>query len=185
MLVHWICCRSFGVFDKLRRHQHLCEVAGVPSLGNYSQCDCDFQEDSKLPRDEYAQYLVYKKATASTCTATLAQLRNNSHYLLSSTANPWIINSGANEHMTGESSRLSNYKHVGSPISVTLVNGSLASVHGTTMTHLTLDIDLCSVLQIPGFPFSLLSISKITKSLHYSVNFYPRLCIFRIFRLGG
>lgn len=59
-------------------------IAGVPSLKNYSWLDCDFQEDSELisiPQDEYAQYLVYKQATTTTCTPTIAKSGNDSHYL--------------------------------------------------------------------------------------------------------
>jgi len=53
-----------------------------------------------IPKDEYAQFLAHKRASSSS-TATLAQSGTASHCLLSSTSNPWVIDSGANEHMTG------------------------------------------------------------------------------------
>jgi hypothetical protein len=35
------------------------------------------------------------------------------------------------------------------------------------------------MLHVPGFPFNLLSISKITKTLNCSISFYHSLCIFQ------
>jgi hypothetical protein len=131
-----------------------------------------------ISKDEYAQFLAYKHAT-STSTATLARSGIASHCLLSFTCNSWIIDSGANEHMTGSATSLSDYHLVDTPHNVTLANGSLSTVAGSGHTHLSPDIKLLSVLHVPGFPFNLLSISKITKALNCSVSFYPSLCIFQ------
>ena len=81
--------------------------------------------------------------------------------------------------MTGSSTFLSDYHPIASPRSVTLANGSLSKVVGSGTTYLSPDIELLSVLHVPGFPFNLLSISKITKALNCSVSFYPSLCIFQ------
>jgi hypothetical protein len=133
-----------------------------------------------ISKDEYAQFLAYKQATStSTSTATLAQSGIASHCLLSSTCNSWIIDSGANEHMTGSATSLSDYHLVDTPHNVTLANGSLSTVASFGHTHLSPDIKLLSVLHVPGFPFNLLSISKITKALNCYVSFYPSLCIFQ------
>lgn len=80
-----------------------------------------------IPRDEYAQFLAYKRAIPSS-TATLAQSGTTSNCLLSSIHDPWVIDSGATEHMTGSSHTLSDYHPVDSPQSVTLANGSLAKL---------------------------------------------------------
>jgi hypothetical protein len=131
-----------------------------------------------IPKDEYAQFLAHKRASSSS-TATLAQSGIASHCLLSSTSDPWVIDSGANEHMIGSSTSLSDYHFVDTPQSVTLANGSLSKVAGSGTTHLSLDIELLSILHVHGFPFNLLSISKITKALNCLVSFYPSLCIFQ------
>jgi hypothetical protein len=52
--------------------------------------------------------------------ATLAQSSIAFHYLLSSTCDPWIIDTSANEHMIGLSTSLSNYHPVDMNHSVTL-----------------------------------------------------------------
>jgi hypothetical protein len=133
-----------------------------------------------ISKDEYAQFLAYKQATStSTSTATLVQSGIASHCLLSSTSNSWIIDFGANKHMTGSATSLFDYHLVDTPHSVTLANGSLSTVAGSGHTHLCPDIKLLSVLHVLGFPFNLLSISKITKALNCSISFYPSLCIFQ------
>jgi hypothetical protein len=45
--------------------------------------------------------------------------------------------------------------------------------------HRSLNLDFLFLLHVPGFPFNLLFISKITKILHYCVSFYLSLCIFQ------
>jgi hypothetical protein len=122
-------------------------------------------------KDEYAQFLIHKWATFSS-TATLAQSGSASHFLSSPTREPWIIDFGANEHMTGTSTSPSDYHPVDSAHTVTLANGSLSTMAGSGHTHVSLDIELLSVLQVPSFPFNLLSISKITKALNCFVSYF-------------
>jgi hypothetical protein len=81
--------------------------------------------------------------------------------------------------MTGSSTSLSDYHPVDTPHSVTLANGFLSTVAGFGHIHLSLDIKLLFVLHVPSFPFNLLSISKITKTLNCSISFNPSLCIFQ------
>jgi hypothetical protein len=80
--------------------------------------------------------------------------------------------------MTGSSTSLYDYHHVATPKSVTLADSSLSKVVGLGITHMSSDIALLSILHVHGFPFNLLSISKITKALNCSVSFYHSLCIF-------
>lgn len=56
-----------------------------------------------VPKDEYAQLLAHHKLEASSSTTTLAQSGITSHSLLSSTFDPWIIDSSVTKHMTGAS----------------------------------------------------------------------------------
>jgi hypothetical protein len=81
--------------------------------------------------------------------------------------------------MTGSSTSLSDYHFVDTPQSVTLANSFLSQVAGSGTTHLSSDIELLSVLHVPGFTFNLLSVSKITRALNCLVSFYPSLCIFQ------
>jgi hypothetical protein len=148
-----------GFATQVASHDDSSAPSGPPVSSN-----SNFENDLiSIPKDEYAQFLAHKRASTSS-TATLAQSGTASHCLLSSTSDPWVIDSGANDHMTGSSTSLSNYHPVATPKSVTLANGSLSKVVGSGTTHLSPDIELSSVLHVPGFPFNLLSISKITKA---------------------
>ncbi|KAG6694324.1 hypothetical protein I3842_09G042500 [Carya illinoinensis] len=57
-----------------------------------------------ISKDEYDQFLVTRAASSSR--ATLTQPGTTFTCLVSSTQNPWIIDSGANEHLTGLSHSL-------------------------------------------------------------------------------
>jgi hypothetical protein len=68
------------------------------TFGPSAQSNINLEYDLiSIPKDEYAQFLAHKRASSSS-TATLAQSGTASHCLLSSTNNPWVIDSGANEH---------------------------------------------------------------------------------------
>jgi hypothetical protein len=81
--------------------------------------------------------------------------------------------------MTSLATFISDYYLVNICNNVTLANGFLSTIVGSSHTHLSLDIKLLSVLHVSGFPFNLLLISKITKALNCFVSFYPSLCIFQ------
>lgn len=85
--------------------------------------------------------------------------------------NPWIIDFEATEHMNGSSTSLLDYHHVSSSNYVTFANGSQTSIVCLGNAYLNPNIDLSIVLHVSIFPFSLLSVSKITTSLQDSVTF--------------
>jgi hypothetical protein len=86
------------------------------------------------------------------------------------------MDSGANDHMTGESSIFP------SPLipvtqSVSLADGSTSHISHKGDVFLSSDIMLSSVLHIPNFAFNLLSVSCFTKSLNCAVIFLPFHCL--------
>uniref|UniRef100_A0A2N9IER4 Reverse transcriptase Ty1/copia-type domain-containing protein n=1 Tax=Fagus sylvatica TaxID=28930 RepID=A0A2N9IER4_FAGSY len=88
----------------------------------------------------------------------------------------WVLDSGANDHMTGESSIFS------SPLipvtqSVSLADGSTSHISHKGDVFLSSDITLSSVLHIPNFAFNLLSVSHLAKSLNCAVIFLPFHCL--------
>uniref|UniRef100_A0A2N9ED05 Integrase catalytic domain-containing protein n=1 Tax=Fagus sylvatica TaxID=28930 RepID=A0A2N9ED05_FAGSY len=88
----------------------------------------------------------------------------------------WVLDSGANDHMTGESSIFS------SPLipitqSVSLADGSTSHISHKGDVFLSSDIMLSSVLHIPNFAFNLLSVSRLAKSLNCAVIFLPFHCL--------
>jgi hypothetical protein len=88
---------------------------------------------------------------------------------------PWIIDTGATNHMICSTSFFTSITSVVSK-SVRLPNGQCASV-----THIgTIKISECfvltNVLCIPSFSFNLISVSKLIKTLQCCVIFLPKFC---------
>ena len=100
------------------------------------------------------------------------------------TQDPWVIDLGANDHMTGTSGLLSNLDQSSSLPNVTLANDSVTTVSSLGTTNLNPNLSPSSVLYIPSFTFNLLSISKLTKLLNCAAFFYPLIVSFKISRQG-
>jgi transposase InsO family protein len=98
--------------------------------------------------------------------------------LHSSSSPSWVIDSGASDHMTGNSSLLSNISNPCSPFSVTVANGTKTPVQGIS-TVSTPNLTFSNVLYLPEFPFNLLSVHKLTVALHCSIAFFPSYCVFQ------
>lgn len=81
--------------------------------------------------------------------------------------------------MTGNPRVLDTYEPHISCSSVTLADGSECSVRGSGTVRLSSSISLPSVLNLPGFSFNLMSISKVTRALNCCVSFYPDHCLFQ------
>ena len=108
--------------------------------------------------------------------ATLAQ--QGTYTACLATQDPWVIDSGAINHMTGTLSLLSDLEQSSSLPNVTLANGSATTVSGLGTVNLSPNLSLSSFLYIHDFPFNLLSISKLTKILNCAAIFLSTHCIF-------
>ena len=81
--------------------------------------------------------------------------------------------------MTGTSSLLSSYHPTHSHPPVTIADGRPCPVQGRGTTRVTPSLSLHQILNVPGFPVNLLSISAITRALPCTVTFFPFHCIFQ------
>ena len=70
---------------------------------------------------------------------------------------------------------LSSYHPNPSLLDVHIADECPCPVRGSGIAHATFTMPLHDVLYGPGFPTNLLSISAITKALHFGVFFYPYL----------
>ncbi|KAK2380773.1 putative mitochondrial protein [Trifolium repens] len=102
--------------------------------------------------------------------ATLAHI-DNSTACLSHSVGSWILDSGASDHVVGNPSLISNLLPPKIPHSLTLANGSKAQVTGVGQASPLPSLLLNYVLFVPGSPFNLISISKLTSSLNCSITF--------------
>ena len=82
----------------------------------------------------------------------------------------WVLDSGANDHMTGESSIFS-LPLILVTQSFSLADGSTSHISHNGDVFLSFDIMLSLVLHVPKFTFNLLSVSRLTKSLNCAIIF--------------
>ena len=98
---------------------------------------------------------------------------SNSHFNF----DPWIIDSGATNHMFRNKNKASRIETLGNFRNVTIANGSEIPIKGLG------DIKVLSKetkgLYMPNFSSNLLSVSKITKDLNCCVIFEPNKVIFQ------
>nr|KYP49035.1 hypothetical protein KK1_029238 [Cajanus cajan] len=123
-----------------------------------------------VPKDDYQKYLQWKSMNqAQSFSTTTVSTACISH----STTNqsPWILDSGASDHITSNKSMFSTMSPLKSPHLITLADGSRIAPKGIGQVSLSPSLHLNSVLFIPNCPFNLISLSQLTKSLNCSVTF--------------
>lgn len=89
----------------------------------------------------------------------------------------WLIDSGANEHMTSSSEVFDSYTPVSGKIKV--ADGSFSSIAGKGSIQCTPNISLSSVLHVPNLCAHLISIYRTCLELNCSVTFFSTHCIFQ------
>ena len=120
---------------------------------------------------EYDDYLHYT-AAKSTSIASVAQTSNASVCLThTSFLGPWIIDSGASDHIFGNKDLFSSLTTTPTLPIVTLANGSQTVTKGIGLAHPLPSLPLTFVLYTPECSFNLISISKITRTLNCSIIF--------------
>ena len=82
------------------------------------------------------------------------------------------MDSGASDHISGNKSLLSNIVYSQSLPSITLANGIQTKPKGIGTAKPLSSVTLDSVLYVPGSPFNLASVSRLTKYLHCSITFF-------------
>ena len=88
-----------------------------------------------------------------------------------------VIDSGATDHMTGNSSLFTMFQPHHSTSTVSLTDGSTSCGLGSGTIHPTPLITLTSVLSLPQFSFNLISVSKLTRTLKCSISFFSDYCL--------
>ena len=122
----------------------------------------------------YDDYLHYQ-AAKSAFVASVAQSDNASACLThTSSLGPWILDSDASDHISGNKDLFSSLTITPTLPTVTLANGSQTVAKGIGLAHPLPSIPLTSVLYTPKCPFNLISISKITRTLSCSIIFYDK-----------
>ncbi|TYK26078.1 Retrovirus-related Pol polyprotein from transposon TNT 1-94 [Cucumis melo var. makuwa] len=93
--------------------------------------------------------------------------------------NPWILDSGATDHLTGSSEQFISYTPCGGNEKIRIADGSLAQIVSKGQIVPFDDFALQNVLHVPKLSYNLLSISKITRELHCKAIFLPESVYFQ------
>ena len=118
---------------------------------------------------EYDDYLCYQAAKSASI-ASVVQTGNASVFLThTSSLGPWILNSGAYDHISGNKDFFSSLINNSTLPIVTLANASQTVAKGIGLSHPLPSLPLTSVLYTPECPFNLISINKITRTLNCSI----------------
>ena len=143
---------------------------------DHSACSSSVSGSSSTPQgviltpSEYEEYLRHTQAAKSSSIASVAQTGNVSACLSHSSA-PWILDTGASDHISGNKDLFSSRTFPSPLPTITLANGSQTIAKGIGSVCPLPSLPLTSVLYVPNFPFNLISISKLTRDLHCVLTF--------------
>ena len=119
---------------------------------------------------EYEEYLRLTQVAKSSSIASVAQTGNVFNCLTHSST-PWIIDTGASDHISGNKDHFSSLTFPSSLPTITLANGSQTIAKGFGSVCPLPSLLLTFVLCVTNFPFNLISISKLTHDLHCVLTF--------------
>ena len=115
--------------------------------------------------NEYKECLHLTQAAKFASISSVAQT-DNASACLSRSSGPWILDSRASYHISGNKDLFSSLT-ITSPLPmITLANGSQTMAKGIGSTCPLPSIPLTSILHVLDSPFNLISISKLTHDLH-------------------
>ena len=151
-------------------------TAHLAQSSNHSTSSSPVSGSSSTPQgvnltpDEYEEYLHLTQATKSSSIASIAQTGNVSACLTHSSA-PWILDTGASDHIFGNKDLFSSLTFPSPLPTITLANGSQTIAKGIGSACPLPSLPLTFVLYVHDFPFNLIYISNLTHDLHFVLTF--------------
>ena len=130
---------------------------------------------NKNRRFQSFHYQKSLKSTSTSITTLVESSKTNTCFI--SFSSTWVIDFGATDHMTGNSSLFTTFQSHPSTSTVTLVDGSTSYVLRSRTIHLTPLITLTSVLSLLQFSFNLIYVGKFTRTFNCSISFFPNYCL--------
>jgi hypothetical protein len=142
-----------------------------------------------LSKDEVeALHRLMSRLDTPTTAASSSVLIDNLATALNASAtppnDPWVIDSGASDHMTGISPLFSSYNPCSGKDKVRIADGSLLLVLGKWSVSIIPSMTLAFVFHVPNLAANLLSIARITIELNCCVIFYSYYCFFQDLAMG-
>ncbi|KAI5439712.1 hypothetical protein KIW84_025183 [Lathyrus oleraceus] len=141
--------------------------------------EADSSPCTKEHMDNLLKFLKFN-SSLNIPTRTVAQTSKDSWALSAHNhSNPWIIDSGASEHMTNYSHLFNSYFPSSGFEKVRITDGSYSSIAGKGNIKISEQITLQSVLHVPKFACNLIYVHKLSKDTNCSVLFRPSTCVFQ------
>ncbi|XP_019172827.1 PREDICTED: uncharacterized protein LOC109168244 [Ipomoea nil] len=158
----------------------------LPAPTNVAQLKLEESSSKNVSLAEYEELARFKANAQATVFTPLAHTGETHAALVSQSGplGPWVLDSGASEHICGNSSLLTHLTNSKSLPSIVFGNGSICSAKGVGKARPLPDLPLSSVLHIPTCPFNLISIRQLTRSLDCLVTFYPDSVVIQDRRSG-
>ena len=88
----------------------------------------------------------------------------------------WIVDSGASDHMTGDSSMFHTYTPCHKNLNIRIADGTLSKVSGFGLVVIDRELVLTSVLHVPTLDCNLFYVSKFTHDRNCFAKFLP--CVY-------
>jgi hypothetical protein len=110
--------------------------------------------------------------------------KGNSALLCVSPSHAWIVDSGASDHMTGDSTLFSSYSPCAGNHKIKIADGSFSAIAGKGSVVLSPSLTLKDVLHVPNLSCSLMSVSKLAQDKNCQTNFFRTHCVFQDLNSG-
>ena len=155
------------VATKAEANDLIVPIGHLPRTAHVAQSSEPPHEDQPLSPSqgvtlmlgEYKEFLRLTHAAKSASIASIAQTGNACYYLTHSLG-PWILDSGASDHLSGNKDLFSSLT-ITSPLpTITLANGTQTMAKG-----------IRSTCPLPSLPLNLISINKLIHDLNCSITF--------------
>uniref|UniRef100_A0ACD5V2D5 Uncharacterized protein n=1 Tax=Avena sativa TaxID=4498 RepID=A0ACD5V2D5_AVESA len=169
--------RSGGVQAAIKRQaNHITSVQDSPVVD--ARALEEFNSKSRLSEGTSSSQGP-SKAESSVLATTSQGKECHQAYTTTSQSKPWIIDTGATNHMTEASELFSTYTPCSGKDKVRVADGSMAPIVGRGSIRCTKTLSLSPVLHVPKFPVNLLSVSSLNKSRNCRSWFDPTCCAFQ------
>ncbi|CAJ2662733.1 unnamed protein product [Trifolium pratense] len=126
---------------------------------------------------------LFKLLESQTPSCSVAT-KGNSVFLSVSPNHTWIVDSGASDHMTGESALFSSYSPCAGNQKIKVADGSFSAIVGKGSVVLSPMLTLKNVLHVPNLSCSLMSVSKLAQDINCQTNFFRSHCVFQDLNSG-
>lgn len=147
--------------------------SGIPTANQANSSHFNKEQIDQLLK------LIKSNSSSGIPNVYLAQTGRNPIALSCLNSSPWIIDSGASDHMTSFSHLFETYSPCSGNQKIRIADGSFSPIAGKGHIKLTEKINLIYVLHVPKLACNLLSVSKLSKDSNCRITFFESHCEFQ------